>query len=529
MQKKLIPFNEVVSFTQRDILYQTEVEKFEKFIEYKNDLDGLKEAIENRKKFPVDRHTLYNQIKSQYAKFTLDQSQSVNLEALLSDDTYTVITAHQPSLLTGPLYFIYKIISAINLTKTLSEETDKNIIPIFILGSEDHDIEEVNHFNLFGKKITWESNQGGPVGRYKLDELDNVISQTKEILGQSENAQKLIEAIESAKSNSTNFNEFTIDFVNSFFKRFGLLVVNTDNPAFKKLFVDKMKQELLEQKSISIIQQTQEGLNTLGFSPQAHARDINLFYMQDGMRERIVFEDNAYKVLNTNLAFSQEEIIRLLETEPEKFSPNVVMRPLYQETIFPNIAYIGGGGELAYWLERKEQFTAFNTFYPCLIRRNSAAIMKRSQMYMLDKFNLTLNNIFSPEDQLINLYLNNNTEIELSTKEELDQLKSIFDTLKSKAYTADKSLESFVESEHTKAIKQIEQIESRIKRAIKKNEETSLNQLKNLKTKLFPGANGLQERSDNFMSFYLTHGEKLFDILLENLNPLDKNFVVLVE
>jgi bacillithiol synthase len=528
MNRTTVQFDQVSALTNRDIAYQIEPKKFSTFIGYDPTLEGLKEAAEARKKFPINRNILVDQIKQQYESNVLSILQKKHLENLSEEHTFTVITAHQPSLFTGPLYYIYKIVSTINLAKHLTEKLDYKVVPIFILGSEDHDFEEVNHLNIFNKELVWNNFQKGPVGRYNTEGIEELINNLSEILGNNDHSQALISKLRTALANTKNYNEFSIHFINDLFSEYGLIVVNMDNKAFKQSFAPIVKKEIIERTSQVLISTTQNELSNLGFNPQAHAREINLFYMMDGLRERIVFEDNKYIILNTQLEFTEEEILIEIENHPERFSPNVALRPLYQESIFPNLAYVGGGGELAYWMERKSQFEAFNIFYPCLIRRNSVLLLKKNQIDLLNKMNLKIEDLFLNEDQLVGKYLKENVDIEINIKSELGELSKIFTTLKEKAKLADKSLEGFVEAEHIKSIKQIEQIESRIVRAIKKNEETSINQIKNMKAKLFAN-NGLQERSENFMAQYSLYGEDFFEELLRHLDPLDKNFVILSE
>jgi bacillithiol synthase len=525
---KKLDFSKVTSFTDRDIKYQVDPVFFNSFISQLPTEEGLISAIDRRSNFPIDRPALVAELKSQYNLISPSPLQAANLDSLLEETTFSVITAHQPSLFTGPLYFIYKIFSTINLAERLSNRSGRKIVPVFILGSEDHDFEEVNFANVFNKKIIWETDQSGPVGRFQIDNLPSVIEELNAILGESDNAIFIKKALSISLENAKNYNQFVFKLLNQLFGKYGLIIVNMDNPSFKKIFSKVLTEEILHQKSVGYINETQAQLASLGYSSQAHARDINVFYMQDGLRERIIKEDGNYKVNNTSIQFSESEMIEELNTNPENFSPNVALRPLYQESIWPNIAYIGGGGELAYWLERKTQFEAFNVFFPVLVRRNSALILKRNQQETIGKLGLDLDSFFSHEDNIINTYLQNITAEEWTVESELAQISKIFDSLKAKAMEADKSMGSFVEAEQTKTIKQIEQIESRIKRAYKKNEETAVNQIKNIKYKLFPN-NGLQERVDNFLNFYINHGDTFFDELKEILDPLAKEFIILSE
>jgi bacillithiol synthase len=525
---KKIAFDTVSAFSLRDITYQNTPAVFHDFYAFNPDINGLKMAIEERKKYAVDRLILQTEIRKQYEGQILSPLQEKNIDAIIDANSLTVVTAHQPVLFGGPMYYIYKIISVINLADKLTESTPHKIIPVFINGSEDHDFEEVNHFTIFGKKMSWAHFQGGPVGRYKTEGLSEIVDAVAAVLGNNPHAEKITRILNASLYKVANYNGFVFNFINALFKEWGLLVLNMDNPAFKSVFAPIMEEELLRRPSADLIRQAQSKLHDLGFGEQAYAREINLFYMKDGLRERIIQEGEHYSINNTEIKFSESSILDELKHHPENFSPNVIMRPLYEEAILPNIAYIGGGGELAYWLERKEQFKFFNVFFPCLIRRNSALIISKSQAQTLAKFNLSVDDLFLKEDRLIDKYLTANTALELNADAEVNHIETAFDSLKVKASTADKTLEAFVEGEKNKALKQIEQIESRIKRSHKKNEETAINQLKNIQQKLFP-QNGLQERSDNFIQYYNNTGYDILKVLKKELDPLHKEFVIIVE
>ncbi|MFM2394609.1 MAG: hypothetical protein RLZZ546_2591, partial [Bacteroidota bacterium] len=353
-----------LGLNSRDLKYKSDPNFFDQFLSFYPTLDGLKEAVLSRKDFPVNRQLIFDAISSQYHSIDASATVQNNIQALKNNSTYTITTAHQPSLFTGPLYFIYKAFSCINLAKRMKEEMPEiNFVPIFVLGSEDHDFDEVNHFTIFGKKITWDNNLGGPVGRYNLTDLDKVLEQAKEILGADSKASHILLKIEEFLDKSNSYNQFNIMFLNYLFGNYGLVVVNMDNFAFKKAFIPILEKEIFEEVSFNLVKQTQDKLSSLGFEPQAHAREINVFYLGAHSRERIVKNGDVYEILNTNLIFTAEELRNELHTNPQNFSPNVILRPIYQEYTLPNIAYVGGGGELAYWMERKTQFQYFNVFY----------------------------------------------------------------------------------------------------------------------------------------------------------------------
>lgn len=527
MEIHKINFEEVRPFTRRDVIYRNHPENFSAFFNYLPDLSGFAKAIEDRKRYAIDRKLLQSVLYKHYDGHEMSELQTQHLTALSEENTFTVVTAHQPSLLTGPLYYIYKIFSAINLAEQLKVSFPSyHFVPIFISGSEDHDFEEINHLHLFQRKIVWQNEGKGPVGRLTLDGLPTVIEEVKSLFGTSPFSVELASMLDTALEGSNQYNDFVFKLLNQLFGRYGLIVLNMDDVALKDHFKGVMKQELLDHPSAELIRESQDRWQGMGYHSQAHAREINLFYMENGVRERVVLNGEHFEINNTQLKFSREEIIQLLEQQPEKFSPNVVIRPLYEEFILPNLAYIGGGGELAYWLERKTQFEHFGIFFPVLVRRDSMLWISNAQCQTLNKHDMAWQDLFLEESLLVDKYIHKATSFDISLEEEAGSIAHIFQLIASKAAGADKTLASFVEAEKVKVTKSVEHIEQRIKRAIKKNEETAINQLTNLKNKLFPGG-GLQERHDNFMQYYLTLGPNFFDTLKKEANPLQPGFTVI--
>ncbi|PTT10540.1 bacillithiol biosynthesis cysteine-adding enzyme BshC, partial [Flavobacterium sp. HMWF030] len=295
-----------------------------------------------------NRIPLVETLKKQYQNIEISDSTKQNIELLSLPNTFTITTGHQLNLFSGPLYFLYKIISTINLTKELKlKYPANNFVPIYWMATEDHDFEEINYFNFKGKKFRWNKESSGPVGRLSTGGLDEFFEIYSLELGSSTNANVLKNLFKDAYLKHDNLADATRYLANNLFANYGLVILDADDANLKRAFVPFIKEELEHQTSFKTVQKTIEQLSN--YTIQVNPREINLFYIEDNLRERIIFENDKYYVNNTKTSFSKDEILKLLESNPEKFSPNVIMRPLYQEIILPNLCYIGGGGEIAYW------------------------------------------------------------------------------------------------------------------------------------------------------------------------------------
>ncbi|BDS10178.1 bacillithiol biosynthesis cysteine-adding enzyme BshC [Aureispira anguillae] len=520
-------FKDIPQFSDTDKAYTLGDARLRPFYQHEVKIEQFAKVIE-QKTFEKDKRAiLVQELEQQYKGVAASEATLNNIQKLRASNCYTIITAHQPNLFTGPLYLIYKILSTINLVEKLETTyPEQQFVPIFWTGGEDHDFEEVNHLNLFGKRLTWEDEQGGSVGKYEITSLRPVLELVQEILGTGEHAKILSEQLEKYYTAAENYGEAVKHFVNWIFSRYGLVIANANTAAFKRQMIPIFKDELLHHTSKDIVEQTARELVAAGYKQQAHARAINLFYLLPNKRNRIVKEEGLYKVLDTNLAYSEAEILEELEKNPQNFSPNVILRPMFQETIFPNLAYIGGGGEIAYWLERKAQFEHYQIPFPMLIRRCSVLWIPRGMTKLMGKLNIQVDQIFGDTHQLLKQYILENTTEELSLETEKKALNQVFEQIMAKTMRIDVALEKGVLGQQVQMQKAIEKLEQRLVRAEKKKNETSMQQIQKLKDNLFP-KNGLQERHDNFLAFYSRYGDLFLDTLKANLNVLDKKFVVI--
>jgi uncharacterized protein YllA (UPF0747 family) len=237
-------------------------------------------------------------------------------------------------------------------------------------------------------------------------------------------------------------------------------------------------------------------------------------------------EEGIYKINNTSIEFSENEILAELENNPQKFSPNVILRPLYQEIILPNLCYIGGGGELAYWLELKSNFEANNITFPMLLLRNSVLLATQKQIEKADNLNLKWSDLFANQNVLINTKTKELSQFNIDFSEQKEHLRKQFEALEAIANQTDKSFIGAVKAQEAKQIKGLENLEKRLLKAEKRVLNDKLNRITTLQNELFPNQS-LQERKANFSEFYLEYGDVLISRLLTELKPLENHFSII--
>lgn len=474
----------------------------------------------------TNRTTLVTVLKNQYQGFVTSEVTQNNLNLLSDTKTFTVTTGHQLNLFTGPLYFLYKIVSTINLCKELKHAyPDYNFVPIYWMATEDHDFAEINYFHFKHTKIQWNRKSNGPVGRLSTEGLEEVYKVFAQELGLGDNANYLRSLFKDSYLKHSNLADATRYLANELFGNQGLVIIDGDDKALKQLFAPHIKQELLLQTAFESVNYTNEILND--YTIQVNPRELNLFYIEDNLRERIILEDGLYKVNQTNLVFSQEEILALVDSNPEKFSPNVILRPLYQEVILPNLCYIGGGGEIAYWLQLKSNFEAFNVCFPILLVRNSALLATEKQAQKADKLGLSWTDLFSNQQELFNRKTQEFSEFNLDFTAQKEHLKQQFAILHQMALQTDSSFGKAVKAQEIKQLKGLENLEKRLLKAEKRQYADVLERIIQLQNELFPNQS-LQERRDNFSEFVLIYGNPLIEKIISELNPLEQKFSTIV-
>jgi bacillithiol biosynthesis cysteine-adding enzyme BshC len=472
-----------------------------------------------------NRIPLVETLKKQYRNIEISDLTKQNIELLALPNTYTITTGHQLNLFSGPLYFLYKIISTINLTKELKLKYPmNNFVPIYWMATEDHDFEEINYFNFKGKKFRWNTESNGPVGRLSTEGLSEFFEIYSKELGSSTNAGVLKKLFDEAYLKHENLADATRFLANSLFANYGLVILDADDANLKQAFIPYIKEELINQSSFKAVQETIEQLKD--YAVQVNPREINLFYIENDLRERIIFENDTYFVNNTKTSFSKDEILLLLESNPEKFSPNVIMRPLYQEIILPNLCYIGGGGEIAYWLELKAFFEVVNITFPMLLVRNSVLLSTEKQAQKADKLNLTWADLFTKPADLINTITHKLSAFPIDLTPQKEVLEKQFEYLYELAQQTDKSFTGAVKAQEVKQKKGLENLEKRLLKAQKRKLENELQRVVDLQFELFPNQS-LQERQTNFSEFYLEKGEQLVPLLLQKLKPLEMDFNII--
>lgn len=531
MPTDCIPFKDTNYFSSLICDYLDEKGDLTAFYNRFPDLENFEAQIKEKQlAYNKDnRSDLVHALMLQYEDLSISSMTLTNIDLLKDGGTFTVTTGHQLNLFTGPLYFFYKIISTINLCKTLkSTYPHYNFVPIYWMATEDHDFEEINFFNFKGKKLQWNREASGAVGELDLEGLDQVLEVFAKQLGTNENAKSLKRLFQQAYLEHKTLTEATRFLVNKLFSIYGLVILDGNDALLKKIYLPYIEEELIHQTAFEKVSKTNEAINGLpsNYKIQVNPREINLFYINDNLRERILETNGVFGVLDTEIRWTKEELLSEVRAHPERFSPNVILRPLYQEIILPNLCYIGGGGELAYWLQLKSNFESQKVTFPILLLRNSVLLITGKQKEKLDKLKVSVTDLFLDQEDLMTKMTKSISDIKIDFSAQKEHLKTQFEALYKLADQTDRSFKGAVAAQEVKQIKGLDNLEKRLLKAQKRKLDEVLERIRAAQNELFP-QQSLQERHMNFSEFYLEYGEGIIQKLVDNLDPLKAEFVIL--
>ncbi|ALR31814.1 bacillithiol biosynthesis cysteine-adding enzyme BshC [Chryseobacterium sp. IHB B 17019] len=470
------------------------------------------------------RNVLSETLEDQLSGLDLSSRQKENIENLKLPNAFTITTGHQLNLFSGPVFFVYKILQTIKTCSYLKENfPDFNFIPVYWMASEDHDFAEINHFKTEDNYYETNEKSGGAVGRIKINDTFFISEFEKEFKDFVFGTELILMLKEAYKTGNTLTEAIKI-LVNRLFSEFGLLILDGDSKELKNEIKQTFKDELLHSSLYKTSKEKVEFLTEKYGKVQVNPREINLFYLSE-TRDRIDFDGNKYSIVDKNIQFTQEEILNELENYPEKFSPNALMRPVYQETVLPNLAYIGGNAEIMYWLELKDYFSKINIPFPILIPRNSMLFLKEKTLGKIERLHLKIEDFFQNFTTITNNKILEDNPVLAVLEEKENFLINNFSELKALAETTEKSFGNMVKAEEVRQLKSFKRMKKRLLHAEKIKQNEMLERLENLFLDVHPSKNW-QERVYNFSVFFADHGYSWLETCLEEMEITESKLII---
>ncbi|MBK6912380.1 MAG: bacillithiol biosynthesis cysteine-adding enzyme BshC [Ignavibacteriales bacterium] len=527
-----VNFKDIPGHTKLFLDYLYNFEKINKFYARNPyDKETYSKAFEEiASKRPVSRANLEALIRNQYSGKTYSTKTQKNIELLAKDSTLTIVTGQQLGILGGPLYTFNKIITTIKLANHLKERFDSfNFVSVFWLEGDDHDFNEVRNINIIDnsnelKKISYgeeipEDEINPSVGQINLDDkINSFLLDLEQHLRQTEFTPELMKQIKNFYTSGKTFKKSFAELIHLFFDQHGLIIFDPQDNEVKNYLRPVYKKELLEyrnrsEESIRVSAELDET-----YHAQVKIKPINLFLNYENGRHALEPDDEDFKLKRKRKRFTKDELLNLVETTPQIFSPNVLFRPVCQDYILPTAFYIGGPSEIAYFAQVMPLYKFFNVPPPFIYPRSSATLLEKGLSNALDKFNLQINEIFSDPEAVKQKIIKSidETPLEDFFISAVKETELIFDTLKEKLFSIDKTTSDSVQRYREKSLNNIEELKSKSLQAQRKKYEVSLKQIDKLIFILFPNEN-LQERELNFIYFANKYGPEFFRKIFDEL------------
>jgi bacillithiol biosynthesis cysteine-adding enzyme BshC len=517
---KAIPYESTKQFPKLFLDYINADSRLQPYYKYKPDLKGFGKAIEDRKGFsPEVRKILTDHLSFQYSSVSTSKKVRHNITLLENKDTFTVTTGHQLNLFTGPLYFVYKVLTVIRLAEILKKEyPENNFVPVYWMASEDHDFEEIQFFNYRGSKFSWHSSQQGAVGEFDLSGFDDF----------ADDLPFNIETLKACYTRSKNLSEAHLKLVDLLFRDYGLVIIDAHSKALKKVFSDYVELDCNDDITRTHVAETNVALGELGYSTQVNPRELNYFILGKNSRDRLEKEKDKSFYRSLDATKEEVDLQDLIKSQPERISPNVITRPIYQEVILPNLAYIGGPAELSYWLQLKSAFDALKVNFPVLLPRFSATLLSKKSLDKLDKSGLKeTEDIFLEErEQLKKIMIANNLlNIDKHLEWEED-INSLFDDIHDELTGIDATLGPSADGRRKKVLKELSRIRKKMESAVIRQQEIHKNRIYSIRDEIFPKGS-FQERYMNIVELLEEDPQCIADFYENLRDPLSlKHFLI---
>ncbi len=451
---------------------------------------NLKSLIQARAAIASPRTVLVQELRNQNQGLPSAGKVMENIAALEAPETFAITTGHQVCLMGGPLFTLYKIATAIAMARDLGVRYPQyRFVPMLWMATEDHDSEEVNHFfHGFEEKIVYPGEFVGPVGRHVMQ------ASIADVLPESIPA-----ALQAFYAEGATMAEAFRGLMHHLFGQFGLVIVDPDRAVLKQQFANIMARELEGTGVATPVRATTAHLESLGFKAQIFPRDINLFYIGDGNRRLIDRNESGFKLKDGDKSWSKEEILAEVQAHPEHFSPNVALRPAYQEALLPNLAYIGGWAEVGYWMQLRDGMRASGVFYPMVVPRLHATLVDAPQAQAWEALGLPIQALAQPLHILNDQYLMQNWD-DKPLEATIADVDAAFVALASLVEAIDPTQATGVRAEQTRSSNAFDNLRKKLRKSIRNRNPQPYQAIANLKNAIEP-EQAQQQRTLNFTAF----------------------------
>lgn len=515
------------------------------FLDYLNEFDNVDQFYEiNFRKFESyedkfravassERYAgkeLSEIIENQYKGFSLSKKTSENISLLGKKNTLAIVTGQQLGILGGPLYTFYKIITAIKLSEHLNHKfSEFTFVPVFWLEGDDHDYDEIRSISLlspdnklsqisYNDGLSEEVNRGDTGSIVINSNIDNFFNELNINLRDSDFKSQILDLLKSCYSEGKTFKQAMKELIFNFYDKHGLVIFDPQDEKIKKHLIPIFQKEIKDfrfhtEKVVEVSAKLEELYHV-----QVKVRPINLFRTEEDGRHLIEPVENEFRLKRKRKKFSEEELLKLIENEPEKFSPNVLLRPICQDAILPTAIYVGGPSEISYFAQVLPLYEFYGFEPPIIYPRSSLTILEKSTTSVFEKYNLTLQDFYFPIEEISDKVIKalSTVSFEESFVKAENSINIILNELKNELLLIDKPTGESTDRTKQKLLNYLEELKNKTGDALKRKHETSLRQIERTSVSVFPNQS-LQERVFTLFYFCNKYGldfiDKIYDVI----------------
>ncbi len=485
--------------------------------------DLLAFAKETAKASRADRALIKDILVDQQALWGNDRAAAENAKRLSDPSATVIVTGQQVGLFGGPLYTVLKALTTVLLARELEAASGAPVIPVFWLGSEDHDFDEMASASVPGATFTVPhpgASNTGPVGALEFGpEIADLVDQLQESLPPTDFRDEVLSTVRSCYKPGATFRDAFAGLLRSLLPETGLVLFAQDDPRVKRLAAPLWQREIEDFASSDAALRSATDRIAREYHAQVHIRPSNLFLIHEGQRLPLDTEDDRFNLRGTEHSWSREELSALLESNPEKFSPNVVLRPLTQDWLFPTVAYVGGPGETAYFAQYKGAYAWADLPMPAIYPRISATLIEPGIRRSLNKIGAPPEAFGEDPDALFSKLAKARMEFDVEARfgRTIGEINKLISPLIPEVVAIDASLKKSVEATRAALQNEIVRLRDRVLKADRRNRDLLRQQIEKVADGLFPGGKP-QERVISPLYFTTKYGTDFFLRLIHDLD-----------
>ncbi len=476
------------------------------------------------------RESVATVLREQNMRYGAGEVTLAHIDQLRNPASLVVIGGQQPGLFGGPLYTLYKALSVIKLAQSASMHLQRNVLPVFWVAADDHDFREVNHIYLPDQNGTPRrvedardfTEQKLPLSQIRLPEdVEELIGRIRQWLPETEFSAAIFRDLLQAYQPGRSYPDAFAIWLLRLLGKYGLIVVNPADARLKRLAVPLFEREIREKSPVTrAVMKTTRLLEECGYRPQIHLQEniLNLFYHTPG-RETLVLTDSGVAVKNLQKKFSENELLQLLREHPERFSPNVALRPLFQDTLFPTLATVLGPSELSYFAQLAGAYRVMDIPMPIAFPRTTLTLIEPRAERIMRKYDLSPLDIFHAGDRLIEKLVKREIPDSLFSTIETgkEMVEAVWQKIVEELTRFDANLGKPAEIARGKSLQQFDFIQKKVVQSAKKKDEILRLQAQRLLELLYPLSKP-QERVHNLLPYFVRFGPALLDALFSHMD-----------